>query len=273
MFYFCKIQATGNDFVIVDLLKNNINYSFRLLAKFLCNRHFGVGGDGILILDRSKIADFKMKIYNQDGTEAEMCGNGIRCIVKYIYEEKYLNTNKIKIETNSGIKEVELKLDSGILIEQEVDMGEACFDLEKIPCFYSKKDNEYIDIFDYKVYVVSIGNPHAVIFVDNLENIDITKIGNMIENYKYFPYRINVEFVQIINKKKIKIRIWERGVGETLSCGTGVSAASIISHKYKNINNEIEVIVPGGNLKTIVEDNKIKLIGNADIIYYGKIKI
>lgn len=274
MFFFTKMQATGNDFIILDYINEKLEYSYKLLAEFLCNRKFGVGADGILILEKSEIADFKMRIFNQDGSEAEMCGNGIRCFAKYIYEKKLINKKNFKIETMAGIKEIDVIAEGDTVIEIIVDMGKGEFDFEKIPVI-SLLDNkiEKIIIDKMEVFPISIGNPHAVCFVQNLEKIDIEKDGKRIENYKCFPNKTNVEFVQIINKDLIKVRVWERGVGETLSCGTGACAASIISNKYKSTNCDITVELLGGKLKTKYENGNIKLIGPAEFVFEGKIEI
>ena len=274
MFFFTKMQATGNDFVILNYLEEKLEYSHKLLAEFLCNRHFGVGADGTLIIEKSNVADFKMRIFNQDGSEAEMCGNGIRCFAKYIYEKGLIHKNEFEIETLAGIKKIELEVEGNSVVQITVDMGEAVFDFEKIPVISLLAQNkEKINIDRYELYPVSLGNPHAVYFVHNLEELDLKEIGSKIENYKNFPNKTNVEFVQVINENLIKVRVWERGVGETLACGTGACAAAIISNKYKSTNSELTVELPGGKLKTKYENGEIKLIGTAEIVFEGKIEI
>lgn len=273
MFYFSKMQATGNDFIIINYLENNLNYSFKLLSKYLCDRHFGIGADGVLIIERSKCgADFKMRIFNSDGSEAEMCGNGIRCFSKYVYEKKLIHKEQFEIETLAGMKKVKLGVEGDIVLNIEIDMGEPIFDFERIPIFGIQCENKKINIENFEVFPISMGNPHSVCFVENVENIDVEKYGRMIENYKYFPNKTNVEFVQIINETTIKVRVWERGVGETLSCGTGACAAAVIASKYKSTNKELIVDLLGGNL-TIRYDNTVKLIGTADNIFDGNIAI
>lgn len=188
MFYFSKMQATGNDFIIINYLENSLNYSFKLLSKYLCDRHFGVGADGVLILEKSKCgADFKMRIFNQDGSEAEMCGNGIRCFAKYVYEKKLIHKEEFEIETLAGRKKVNLEVEGDTVINIEVDMGEPIFEFENIPVIGVKTEDKKINIEGFEIYPISMGNPHSVCFVDNIENIDIEKYGNIIENYKYFP--------------------------------------------------------------------------------------
>lgn len=274
MFFFTKMQATGNDFIILNYMEAKLEYSYKLLAEFMCNRHFGIGSDGILILEKSKIADFKMRIFNQDGSEAEMCGNGIRCFAKYIYEKGLINKKEFEIETLAGIKKIELDVEGSTVIQVIVGMGKPEFDFEKIPVIsLLDEKKEKLNIDDYEVYPVSMGNPHAVCFVENLDKINIKEIGEKIENYKYFPNKTNVEFVQIINENTIKVRVWERGVGETLACGTGACAASIIANKYKSTNCELTVDLLGGKLRTNCENEEIKLIGPAEFVFEGKIEI
>lgn len=273
MFSFCKMQATGNDFIIIDYLENKLEYSYKLLAEFLCDRHFGVGADGLITVEKSSISDFKMRIFNKDGSEAEMCGNGIRCLAKYVYEKKLINKNEFTIETLAGIKTIKLEVEGESVIKIEVDMGIPIFDIDKVPVTYLENNYDgYMYIDGIKVYPLSIGNPHAVCFVDDLDKIDIEKYGKLIEDYKYFPNKTNVEFVQIVDKLNIKVRIWERGVGETLSCGTGACAAAVISKKNKSTNNGLNVDLLGGKLK-IIYDDTIKLIGPSEFVFDGKIEI
>lgn len=270
MFFFTKMQATGNDFIILNYLEEKLEYSYKLLAEFMCNRHFGVGADGILILEKSTKADFKMRIFNQDGSEAEMCGNGIRCFCKYLYEKKLINKKEFEIETLAGIKKAKLEVEGNTVIQISVNMGKPELDFEKIPVI-SKTKRIIID--EYEIYPISIGNPHAVCFSNDLDKIDIRKIGEKIENYKCFPNKINVEFVQIINPNLIKVRVWERGVGETLACGTGACAASVISERYKSTSSILNVDLIGGKLKTKYENGEIMLMGPAEIVFEGKIEI
>lgn len=273
MFSFSKMQATGNDFIIINYLENKTEYSYKLLSQFLCDRHFGVGADGIIIIEKSNIADVKMRIFNKDGSEAEMCGNGIRCLGKYIYEKKIINKENLCIETLAGIKYLKLSIEGVTVVKIEVDMGEAEFEYTKIPILLYK--NEYsgmLHIEGMKIYPVSIGNPHAVCFVDDIDKVNLKKYGELIENYKYFPNRTNVEFVEIKDEFNIKVRIWERGVGETLSCGTGCCACAIVSNKYKSTNSMLNVDLLGGKLQVICE-KKLKLLGDAEFVYEGKIEI
>lgn len=318
MFFFSKMQATGNDFVIINYIEENLQYSFRLLAKFLCNRHFGVGADGIIIIEKSLINDFKMRIFNQDGTEAEMCGNGIRCFAKYLYEKNITSKKEFTIETLAGEKKVNLEIEGNTVVSISVDMGKPIFNFEKIPVNYNESillentiDNEIengVDITDnnkkkcmidnklenmrnlskhikiildkteteniqeFMVYPVSIGNPHIVVFVENVEHFDVKKYGRLLENYKYFPNKINIEFVEIIDNSEIKVRVWERGVGETLACGTGACAATVISCIQKSTDSRLTVDLPGGKLQIDCSRNII-MTGPAEFIFEGQLNI
>lgn len=273
MFSFCKMQATGNDFIIINYLENKLEYSYKLLAEFLCDRHFGVGADGIVIIEKSDIADLKMRIFNKDGSEAEMCGNGIRCFAKYVYEKKIINKKEFNIETLAGVKTIKLEIEGGTVLKIEVDMGLPLLDIDKIPVTYLENNYEgFLYVDGIKVYPISMGNPHSVCFVDDVDKIDIEKYGKLIEDYKYFPNKTNVEFVQIVDNFNIKLRVWERGVGETLACGTGAAAAGAISQKYKSTNNVLNVDLLGGKLKVVCEDS-IKVIGSAEFVFEGNIEI
>ena len=276
MFSFCKMQGSGNDFVIVDYKEEKLEYSFKLLSQFLCNRHYGVGADGLIIIDKSEIADFKMRIFNRNGSEAEMCGNGIRCFAKYVYEHGRTRKENFDIETISGIKKVELIVEGKTVISVKVEMGEPIFEYKKIPVIYeNQKEKRCIEIENKEFYPISLGNPHVVCFTSNVNEINIEEIGKKVENNKYFPNKTNVEFVQIINENEIKVRVWERGVGETLSCGTGACAAAVISYLYKSTNCDTIVDLEGGILKIKYdkEKNKIYLEGDAKEVFRGNLAI
>lgn len=281
MFFFSKMQATGNDFIVVNNFENEFQYSFKLLSKYLCDRHFGVGADGVLILDKGNKADYKMRIFNYDGTEAEMCGNGIRCFAKYLYEKKIVKDSEFVIETLSGIKKVKLEIEGNTVVLVEVDMGEPSFNFNEIGVYYennaidtyNEEQFKGIQINEFTVFPISMGNPHCVCFVDNVDEIDIEKTGKLIENYKYFSNKTNVEFVEIKNNSTIKVRVWERGVGETLSCGTGACSSAIISNLYKSTESEMIVELRGGNLKVKYTGKRVLLQGSAEFVYEGKMNI
>ena len=274
MFFFSKMQATGNDFVIINYLEEKFQYSFKLLSEFLCDRHYGVGADGVIIIDKSQKCDFKMRIFNKDGSEAEMCGNGIRCLAKYVYEKELIKEREFSIETMSGEKRVFLEVEGNTVLSICVDMGKPVLKFEEIPVNYISDDEEKgINIGEFTGYPISVGNPHLVIFIDDVENFNVKKYGSIFEDYKYFPNKINIEFVEIINNEHIKVRVWERGVGETLGCGTGACAASVVSYFKKSTNREVIVDLPGGKLKVVYfeNENNVRLIGDCSYIFEGKL--
>lgn len=274
---FTKMHGLGNDYIYIDAIKNKdlkeifTRYSLGALVRYLSDRHFGIGGDGVIFLDSSTVADFKMRIFNSDGTEAEMCGNGIRAFAKYIYDNSLAKGEILKIETLAGIKEIKReKYFTGInneeIDEYVVNMGQ--------PKVWGKTEFE---ILDNKIETIniSIGNPHAVIFVENVDNIQIDKIGPIIENYKYFPQKTNVEFVQILDKNLIKVRVWERGSGETLACGTGSCAAVIAGVTNNLTKRKVKVLLQGGELEIDwnEQDNNVYMKGIATKVFDGTIEI
>lgn len=263
MINFTKMHGIGNDYVFVDCTNNkNFISSPSVFSKNISNRNFGIGSDGLVLIENSKIADFKMRIFNSDGSEAEMCGNGIRCVGKYVFDNKLTNKTSIKIETLAGIKDLELKIKNNKVSSVIVCLGE-----------YKIFDEFELNILDknFVINPVSVGNPHAVIFVNNLSDIDINKYAPIIENHKIFSNKTNVEFVQIINSTHIKVKVWERGSGITLACGTGACASTIAAFNKKFIYKNPIIELPGGNLQTYIDEktNQIYLSGPAATVYSG----
>ena len=280
MIKFTKMQGLGNDYVYIDCFSKDVNLgNISDLAKFMSNRHFGIGSDGIILICKSDIADFKMRMFNFDGSEAEMCGNGIRCVAKFIHDKKLSDSDKISIDTLGGIKKVKLlENENGDCNEVIVDMGEPLFQDKNIPYNIYEPFNKDLDINvegeKMRFTVVSMGNPHAVTFVENLDDLQIEMCGPIIENNPIFPNRTNVEFVEIIDKNNIKVRVWERGVGETFACGTGACAAVVASGLNGYTDENVTVKLPGGKLK--IEwgnDNHIYMQGPATTVYEGKIDL
>jgi len=267
MFYFSKMHGIGNDFVVINCLENTFEYSLEVLSKYLCDRHYGVGADGVIFIYKSDTEDFKMRIFNQDGSEAEMCGNGIRCLAKYVFEKGLTTKEEFSIETSAGVKHVKLEIENKKVISVEVKMGS--------PDFSNIKYVIEIDNKQYYIYPISIGNPHAVCFVKDVDNFEVEKIGSIIESYKYFPNQTNVEFVQIIDKKNIKVRIWERGVGETNACGTGACAGAMIAINEKYTESDLTVDLKGGKLSIKYDDKSEEIIlkGEAEFVFDGKIEM
>lgn len=283
---FTKMHGLGNDFILIDCRQLKLN-NLSMLAKKLCHRRFGVGADQMLLLFDSIYADFMMKIFNADGSEVEMCGNGIRCLAKYIWDRNLSDKKILHIETLAGIIRPEK---AGDMVK--VDMGEPIFEPEKIPVRIvessklkvqsSKKQNSSL-IIDYplqveekefKVTCVSMGNPHAVIFIANLSHFPVSYYGPLIENQSLFPKKTNVEFIEVLNPLEIKMRVWERGSGETMACGTGASAAAVASNMKGLTEKSITIHLLGGDL--FVEwagDNHVYMTGPAEEVFEGSIHI
>ena len=263
MINFTKMHGLGNDYVFVDCTDNK-NYipNPSSFSKIISHRNFGIGSDGLILIENSAIADFKMRIFNNDGSEAEMCGNGIRCVGKFIYDNNLSNKTFLKIETLAGIKDLELKVRNN-----QVNSVSVCFGK------YEILDEIELNILDksFVINSVSVGNPHAVIFTNDLSGFKIEKYASLIENHKKFPNKTNVEFVQIISPSHIKVKVWERGSGLTLACGTGACASTAIAFYKKFIYKNPTVELPGGFLQTYIDEktNQIYLSGPATTVYTG----
>lgn len=283
MIKFTKMQGLGNDFICTEF-ENAKQYNLKIFSKFVCDRHFGIGADGLILFGKSKTADFKMRIFNNDGTEAEMCGNGIRCLAKHLYEKEYTDKQEMTIETLAGIKTVKLIVENNKIMTVRINMGKPQTVVGKLPIYlpqsnynmnnmckvmFRVSDKELEGIF------LSVGNPHTVIKVRNVKAIPITKYGKIIENYKFFPQKTNVEFVEIIDEKNIKVRVWERGVGETLACGTGAVASVYALYKEKEISNDVKVDLDGGSLRIYInsQNEEAFLEGPAINVFEGEIDL
>lgn len=272
---FNKMQGAGNDFLLFDGAKNKYeNYS--KMAKKLCDRRYGVGGDGIMIAEKSHKADIKMVYYNSDGSKGEMCGNGIRCFSKFIYEEEIIKKSEITIETGDGIKTAYLTIND----KNEVDtimisMGKARLNPKEIPVAIDKdeaiKEKINIDGKEIVFSAVLVGVPHAVIICEDLEKVDVNTLGAKIEKNRLFPKNINVNFIQILDRNKIRIKTWERGAGGTLACGTGSCSAVYISNLLGLVNDEVIVEAEGGILKIKLQGDEVFMIGTAETTFKGEI--
>lgn len=263
-FNFTKMQGLGNDYIYINAINMNYSEIIKVIPK-LCDRNFGIGADGVIFILHSEIADFKMRIFNADGTEAEMCGNGIRCVGKFVYEQKLTRKTKISIETMCGIKYLNLFIvKNNVVAEVQVDMGEP-----KI----CKKEKININGKEIILNPISMGNPHAVVFVKDVNAVNIEKYGSIIENYRAFPNKTNVEFVEIINNKTIFLRVWERGAKETLACGTGACASAVICTFLGLTAPEVDVNLKGGKLHIVwnKENNHVYMKGPAKIVFGGRI--
>lgn len=272
---FIKMNGSGNDYIYIDLLKNNYSVDFNNLSKDISQRHFGVGGDGLVLIMASERANFKMRMFNSDGSEAEMCGNAIRCVGKYLYDYSYVNKKHFSIETLAGIKKLWLVEEdpSGGAKRLKVDMGEPILNPKEIP-INIKIDKEPavgIDVMGYRATAVSMGNPHIVIFVDNITDELVLNHGPKIEKHLLFPQKTNVEFIKIIDKNTISMRVWERGSGETLACGTG-ACASVVAGVLNNLTSrKVNVNLLGGTLhiEWNEDNNRVYLTGPASEVFTG----
>ena len=279
MIKFTKMEGLGNDYVYIDCTQMSESQikDISNLAKFISDRHFGVGSDGLILICKSERADFKMKMFNQDGTEAEMCGNGIRCVGKFVYDKGLTAKKNLKIETLAGIKELELHLKNEKVDTVTVNMGKPIFEAKDIPVISNEKivKNLKIKALDkeFTFTCVSMGNPHAITIVDNVDNFDVEKYGKVLEVDEHFPKKANIEFIEIVDRNNIKMRVWERGSGETLACGTGASA-SCVACTLNNLVNEkedINVKLLGGNL-TIKWDEEVFMTGSANTVFEGTLE-
>ena len=275
---FTKMQGIGNDYIYVNCFEETVKNPDKL-AVVVSDRHFGVGSDGLILIMPSEIADFKMRMFNSDGSESPMCGNGIRCVGKYVYDKNLTEKKQLTIETLAGIKRLELNVDDGKVSTVKVDMGEPILEPSKIPV-NSNKDkviSEPMKIMgvEYSITCISMGNPHTVVYVEDIDNIDISTIGPLFENNSFFPKRTNVELVQVVNRSNLKMRVWERGSGETMACGTGACAVLVSSVINKLSERRATVSLLGGDL--IIEwnekDNRVFMTGPAEIVFEGEIKI
>ena len=272
---FTKMQGCGNDYVYIDATKDDIVNASELAIK-ISDRHFGVGSDGLILIKTSNKADFYMDMYNKDGSNGKMCGNGIRCLAKYVYDYGLTDKEMLTIETLSGIKTLELTIENKRVSLVTVDMGSPIFDPHMIPVMSDKEIllNETIAVDDkeYKITCISMGNPHAVVFVENTDEFQVETIGPLFEKHVLFPDRVNTEFVQIIDRSYIKMRVWERGSGETLACGTGACAAAVACILNDLTDNEVKVSLLGGDLyiRYDRDSNVVYMTGTAVTVFEGE---
>jgi len=272
---FWKMHGFGNDYVVIDNRDEKINDKKAAeLAKKLCERRFSVGADGLLLVcgsEAAEAADVKMRIFNADGSEAEMCGNGIRCFSKYCYENGIVKKNEFMVETLSGIKHVWLTLKGNEAVAVKVDMGAPNWERKTLPmtgegvCINCSL---VVDEETYNVTALSMGNPHCVIFVEDVDATPVEYLGPLIENHEAFPKRTNAGFVQVISKNELKVRVWERGCGETLACGTGTCAAVAAANRLGKVGNKVTVHVLGGDLQVEV-GKSLFLSGAAEKVFQG----
>lgn len=275
---FTKMQGCGNDYVYVNGFENKIDNPNKL-SEIVSDRHFGIGSDGLIVINPSEKADFKMSMYNTDGSEGKMCGNGIRCVAKYVYDNKMTDKTTITVETLSGIKTLELNVKNDKVETVKVNMGTPILLPKDVPVV-SDKDKVVdepivIDDKEYRITCVSMGNPHAITFIENTDDLEIETIGPKFENNPIFPDRVNTEFIQVLDRNTVKMRVWERGSGETFACGTGACATVVACVLNGLTDDKVTVKLLGGDLfiEYNREENTVYMTGPAKVSFTGKIEV
>ncbi len=277
---FTKMHGIGNDYVYVNCLKETVENPAEV-SKFVSDRHFGIGSDGLILIKPSQVADFQMDMYNADGSRSEMCGNGIRCVAKYVYDYGLTDKTELTIETGAGIKRIWLFVEDGKAVKIRVDMGEPVLKPELVPVT-GGEDQEMlvnapilVDGKEYGMTCVSMGNPHAIVFMDDVKNLKIEEIGPKFENHERFPNRVNTEFVRVIDRKTMEMRVWERGSGETWACGTGTCATAVAGVLNGLTEREVLVHLLGGDLEIFWDetDNHVYMTGAAVTVFDGEIEL
>ena len=280
MLTFSKMHGIGNDYIYINCFQETVTDPEKL-SIFMSNVRFGVGSDGLVLILPSEVADFRMRIFNADGSEAMMCGNATRCVGKYVYEHGMTDKTKVSLETNSGIKYLTLYVNEATnkVDAVKVDMGKAILKPAEIPVaddgerFIAKP--VVVDGVSYDMTCVSMGNPHAVVFLPEIDSLDLEKIGPSFEHHPLFPNRVNTEFIRVIDDHTLQMRVWERGSGETFACGTGACAAAVASvlNGYCKREQEILIHLRGGDLRIIYHnDESVTMIGPATFIFEGKME-
>ena len=275
---FTKMHGIGNDYVYVNGLKEKIENPAELSIQ-ISDRHFGIGSDGLIIINASKVADFEMEMYNADGSRSEMCGNGIRCVGKYVYDHGLTDAQQVAIETLAGIKYLDLRIKEGKVETVRVDMGEPVLRSEEIPIVSEQEEvlDELLVVAgkEYHMTGVSMGNPHAVVHVEDVANFQVEVLGPKFENHERFPVRINTEFVKVIDRKNIEMRVWERGSGETFACGTGACAVAVACVRNGLVDRAVTIHLLGGTLfiEWDEESNHVFMTGSATTVFHGETEI
>lgn len=275
---FTKMHGIGNDYVYVNCFQEKVENPNEV-SKIVSDRHFGIGSDGLILIKPSTEADFKMEMFNSDGSQSAMCGNGIRCVAKYVYDYKLTDKSSISIETLAGIKYLDLTVENGKVTLIKVNMGKPELTPSNVPVIAEGDQvvNQPIEVDGkvYKITCVSMGNPHAVTYMEDVKNLKIEEIGPKFENHERFPKRTNTEFVRIIDRKNIEMRVWERGAGETLACGTGACATAVASILNGYTDDEVTIHLLGGDLivKWDREKDNVFMTGPATVVFDGEINL
>lgn len=275
---FTKMQGLGNDYVYVNCLKETVKDPVQTAIK-VSDRHFGIGSDGLILILPSQKADFKMSMYNADGSQAEMCGNGIRCVGKYVYDYGLTDKTSISVETLAGIKYLDFTVEDGKVALVTVDMGAPELLAKKVPVLCEKEQaiEEPIEVGgkEWKMTCVSMGNPHCVVFLSEpVKDFPLEKVGPLFENHPCFPKRVNTEFIEVLDRKTVNMRVWERGSGETMACGTGACASAVAAVLCGYTEPEITLHLLGGDLlvRWDREQNKVFMTGPAKVVFDGEIE-
>lgn len=277
---FTKMHGIGNDYVYVNCFEETVKNP-PAVAKFVSDRHFGIGSDGLILIKPSDIADCEMDMYNLDGSQGAMCGNGIRCVAKYVYDYGVINKTSISIATKSGIKYLDLTVKDGKVSMVKVNMGSPILDAKQIPVVSETEQviNAPLEVDGevYHITAVSMGNPHAIVYMENVDGLDIEKIGPKFENHVAFPDRVNTEFVKVLDTHTVQMRVWERGSGETLACGTGACAVAVASILNGHVDGSTPVTVRllGGDLQIYWDrqENLVYMTGPASVVFDGVIDL
>ena len=275
---FTKMHGIGNDYVYVNCFKETVEHPSEMAIK-VSDRHFGIGSDGLILIKPSEVADGKMEMYNADGSQGAMCGNGIRCVAKYMYDYGITDKTSISVETKSGIKYLDLTIKDGKVDTVKVNMGTPILKAVDIPVRSEKEqvidEPVMVDGKEWKITCVSMGNPHAITYIDDVKNLEIEKIGPKFENHEIFPDLVNTEFVRVIDRNTVEMRVWERGSGETLACGTGACAVAVSSILNGLTEEEVTVKLLGGDLKIFWDrtENKVYMTGSATTVFDGEIDL
>ena len=273
---FTKMHGIGNDYVYVNCFKEKIENPGEV-AKRISDRHFGIGSDGLILIKPSQIADFEMEMYNSDGSLGAMCGNGIRCVAKYVYDYGLTDKTQISVATESGIKYLDLTVEDGKVVLVKVDMGAPILEPEKIPAKVSKATGEKLTVQgkEYEVTCISMGNPHCIVCVDDVEGLAIEQVGPFFERHEVFPDRVNTEFIKVLDRNTVQMRVWERGAGETWACGTGACAVAVACILNGWTEREVTVKLRGGDLRICWDQDKntVFMTGPAATVFDGEIEL
>ena len=275
---FTKMQGIGNDYVYVNCFQEQIENPSEV-SRRISDRHFGIGSDGLILIKPSERADFEMEMYNADGSQGAMCGNGMRCVGKYVYDYGLTDKTHISVDTKSGIKYLDLTVENKKVKQVRVNMGAPVLETKAVPMIYEgeKVISQPLNVGEdiYEITAVSMGNPHAVVYMEDVKNLPLEEIGPKFEKHAAFPESVNTEFVRVINRSTVEMRVWERGSGETLACGTGACAVAVASILNGYTEDEVTVRLLGGDLKIFWDraENLVYMTGPAEIVFEGEIEI